>query len=683
MNFIALSDDHCFVTVNQAGDIVPDFGQLGLYYLDTRYLSKWQLVEDHGLNLLSSGMSLDGIHESFYTDSQQLVLLKRTQWISCDIFFDEVELSNYGQADLSLKLAWNWKTDFTDIFVVRNYLGQMTGTLLPSNIQANRVAWEYLAEDNTPTSFEIVFSIVPTSLTSNGSSFEICLQPQEQRRIGSAVILNSRGWDVDFLKAKHLRQESFRNWQSTNTSIYTDNHTLTQALTTASGDIFALQQDLGFGNILAAGIPWFYVLFGRDSIIAALETLLLRPELAKATLLTLAHYQGQEVNPWRDEQPGKIPHELRQGELARLGKVPHTPYYGSVDSTALFLVLLAEYVAWTGEDQLLLELELKVEAALGWLDQYGDKNQDGFVRYAKESAAGLGNQGWKDSEDSMLFADGAQASGPIALVEVQGYTYWAKKKLAPHLARLGRTTWAQRLDTEAEELAGRIRHNFIGPAGWAMALDGEDCRVDSKSSNPGHLLATGMLSPNEAGELAEQLLAEDLFTHFGIRTMSDRCGGYNPLSYHNGSIWPHDNALITWGLARTGQHAKAQTVCRSILEASKHFPQYRLPELYAGLGTSLVPYPVACSPQAWAAGTPFLLLRAILGIEPDLPNGTVYLRPSLPEWLPAITIEGLKFGTAMVSLSCTRQGEKTMCKLLQNTGELKVINVYTGEAISV
>lgn len=679
MNFAALSQNHCFATVEPSGNIVKDERKLGLYHLDTRYMAQWHLnFKERGWQLLSTWTSLDGFHETFYTDQEQLVLVKRIQWVTHNTFYDEVEITNYGGSELTQTLTWTWERDFQDIFVIRNYMGQMNGRMLPAEISDGKVTWGCLAEDEATTSCAIVFSHTPAELTSGSAAFMIKLAPKGRKRFGGAVVLGTTNLDFDFAEAKGRRREGFRQWQSSNTLIKVQGQALSQALTTGAGDVFALQQDLGFGHILAAGIPWFYVLFGRDSIIAALETLMLRPEYAKATLLTLANYQGRERNPWRDEDPGKIPHELRQGELARMGKIPHTPYYGTVDATALYLVLLAEYISWTGEDEVLRQLEPNVEAAFTWLDQYGDKLQDGLVRYAKESNLGLGNQGWKDSEDSMLFADGTQAEGPIALIEVQAYTYWAKQKLASHLRRLGRVEWSQRLKCEADLLADRLRQYFHGPNGWAMALDGKNRRIDSKSSNPGHLLAAGLLDDAEAQELAGQLLAPDLFTCFGIRTMADTCQGYNPVSYHNGSIWPHDNALIAWGLSRSGLQAEAHKVAWSILRAGEHFEGHRLPELYTGRSDSLVSYPVACSPQAWAAGAPYLLMRAILGLEPDLPNRVLYLSPELPAWLPEVSVEHLRLGPASLSFNCRRQGDTTVCTILENPAGLRVLNAKTG-----
>jgi glycogen debranching enzyme len=374
----------------------------------------------------------------------------------------------------------------------------------------------------------------------------------------------------------------------------------------------------------AAGLPWFMTVFGRDSLITSYQALPFTAELAETTLRVLAQYQATEIDDFRDAEPGKMLHEIRFGEMVHFGERPHSPYYGTADATPLFLVLLDEYERWTGDVELVRELEPNARAALRWIDEYGDRDGDGFVEYQRRNEeTGLENQCWKDSWDSIRFADGTIAKGPIATCEIQGYVYDAKQRCA----RLARTVWgddelAERLEREAAELKERFDRAFwvVDRAHYALALDGEKRQVDSLTSNTGHLLWSGIVPEEKAEAVARLLVGKRLFSGWGIRTMADGDAGYNPIRYHNGTVWPHENSLIALGLARYGFRAEAAQVAKAILEAATYF-DYRLPETFAGYERTRtafpVEYPSSCSPQAWATGAPLALLRAVLGLEPD------------------------------------------------------------------
>jgi glycogen debranching enzyme len=431
---------------------------------------------------------------------------------------------------------------------------------------------------------------------------------------------------------------------------------------------------------VAAGIPWYDTLFGRDSIITSLQLLPIRPQVAADTLSILARLQATAHDAWRDAEPGKVLHELRTGEMALANEIPQTPYYGSVDSTPLFLVLLSEYERWTADLALVDRLWPHALAALEWIDQSGDLDHDGFVEYSRRSERGLINQGWKDSADAIRWADGRLAEGPIALVEVQGYVFQARRGMARLARRRGDAAMAERLEASAEDLRTRFEAAFWleGPATYALALDGDKRAVDSVTSNAGHVLWSGLASPERAAGVAASLTGPDLFSGWGIRTLSAAMAGYNPISYHIGSIWPHDNAICATGLWRYGFGDEASRVAGALLEATQYFRDARLPELFCGFDRSSspypVPYPVACSPQAWAAGATFQLVEAMLGLAPDAANHELELRnPMLPAWLPDVRLENLVVGDAVVDLLVRRSDGSTGVEVLRRSGDIDVV----------
>jgi glycogen debranching enzyme len=461
-----------------------------------------------------------------------------------------------------------------------------------------------------------------------------------------------------------------------------DHELLDRTLARSIGDLAALRNDgpLPGEHYIAAGIPWFATLFGRDSIIAALETVAFIPSFALATLEVLARLQATKDDPWHDAEPGKILHEMRTGEMARAGETPHDAYYGSIDSTPLWLILLGEAHAWTGDDALLDRLWPNALAALAWIDDSGDLNGDGFVEYRRRSKLGLLNQGWKDSGDAIRHTDGQPAIGPIALAEVQGYVYAAKRAMARLARHRGEMELAARLDTAADVLRDRFDEAFWMPkAGfYAMALDGEKRQVGSIGSNAGQALWTGIVPAERAARVAARLLEPDMFSGWGVRTFASGQPGYNPVGYHTGSIWPHDNALIAAGLKASGATDGANLLAGRLIEAAQWFPDLRLPELFCGFPRdevgAPVAYPVACSPQAWAAAAPFYLLHTMLGLRADATaNRLELIRPTLPDWLGRITIKGLPVGGCTVDLLVHRWRGRTSAELLARSGDIDVI----------
>ncbi|MEP7158928.1 MAG: amylo-alpha-1,6-glucosidase, partial [Chloroflexota bacterium] len=475
---------------------------------------------------------------------------------------------------------------------------------------------------------------------------------------------------------------AYRAWRNTSTAVETTHILAERALERAHADLRLLVNN-GPGpgeRYVAAGVPWFSCLFGRDSIITSLQMLSVRPEIAQSTLAVLARLQATEADPFRDAEPGKILHELRTGELANTGEIPHTPYYGTVDATPLWLMLLDEYERWTADMELVDRLWPNALAALNWIEQHGDLDGDGFVEYERQSSRGLANQGWKDSADALRNSDGTLGEGPIALVEVQGYVYAARRGVA-RLARLrGDDELAARQEAAAEALRVRFEDAFwMEDAGiYAMALDGDKRRVTGLGSNAGHALWSGIVSPERAARTAATLTGGSMWSGWGIRTLAADTIGYNPIAYHLGSVWPHDNAICAAGFARYGLYEEARKVAGTMLEATAHFREARLPELFCGFDRTAsplpVPYPVACSPQAWAAGSLFHLVGSTLGFRPDARARVLELaRPALPEWLSGLRLRNLRVGDALVDLAFAGEQGSISVEVLRRTGDLDVV----------
>jgi len=431
--------------------------------------------------------------------------------------------------------------------------------------------------------------------------------------------------------------------------------------------------------IPAAGVPWFVTIFGRDSLVVSLQNMMIYAGFARGALQKLAQLQATEMDDWRDAQPGKMPHELRFGELAHFHKVPHTPYYGTADTTPLYLITLHEAWKWMGDDSLLREYREVALRCLEWIDQYGDLDGDGFQEYKSRSSQGTQNQSWKDSGDAIVYPDGSQVQPPKALCELQGYVFDAWMRMAEVFTALGESDRATELRTKAAQLQARFEESFwcedIGF--YAFTLDPDKQPVRTIASNPGHCLWSGIASPEHAARVVKRLMEPDMWTGWGIRTLSAHNPAFNPYSYQLGSIWPHDNGIIALGFKRYGFAAEAARVARGISEAASFFSNYRLPEVYAGFeeqpGTFPVLYFQANVPQAWAAGSVFHLLQAILGLQADAPNNRLYVNADLPKWLPEITLRDVTVGHASVDLRFWREGERTRWDASVQAGNINVI----------
>jgi glycogen debranching enzyme len=474
---------------------------------------------------------------------------------------------------------------------------------------------------------------------------------------------------------------AYHAWTRGTTSVATDHELFNRTIGRSVADLRLLMNDgpAEGERYVAAGIPWFAALFGRDSIITALQMLAFRPQLAVETLEVLASLQATEVDDFRDAEPGKILHELRVGETARARELPHSPYYGSVDSTPLWLILLGATYEWTGDRGLVDRLWPNALAALRWIDEWGDRDGDGFVEYERRSPRGLLNQGWKDSGDAIRDRHGRESRAPIALAEVQGYVYDAKLRMAALATIRGETGLTDRLTREAAQLQGRFEEAFWvdDQRYYAMALDGDKRQADAIGSNAGHCLWSGIVSPGRARDVADRLLGPGMFSGWGIRTYASGQPGYNPFGYHTGTVWPHDTSLAAAGLKRYGFQEEANRLVGHVFEASQHFTEFRLPELFCGFDRETapmpVPYPVACSPQAWSAGAVFLFLQTMLGLRGHADaNELELLRPNLPDWLGKVTVTNLRIGEASVDLLFHRWRGTTSAEVLRKVGDLSL-----------
>lgn len=586
---------------------------------------------------------------------------------------DRIELRNYALEPKDVVVDLRFKASFDDIFLVRGLLDAPARAPVRTERIDRGLRFARTGLDGLTRRVEVEFSASPEPVGTDGARFRLRVEPHTPAVVEVHLTLAEVGVHADVADA---RPEAPATWKALHAELCTDSRLLDRIVTRAVGDLGMLRMRLGDDRFFAAGLPWFGTLFGRDSAVTAMQTLAWNPEVARETLRVLTRFQGRDVDPWREEQPGKILHELRRGPLARAGLIPHTPFYGTVDATPLYLCLLERTLAWTGDRALFDALAPAVDAALGWIDDA--TAADGWIWYGSGKNAGLANQGWKDSGDAIVNADGSLADPPIALVEVQGYVYRAWRRIADVFDHVGRADRAAPLRARAEALRARIRSTFRLASGeWALALQrgGRPCAVPT--SNPGHLLWCGVLEPGEAAALAGRLFAPDLWSGWGVRTLGAGERRYNPVGYHLGTVWPHDNALIAAGLRGYGLDDDAQRICEGLLDACTWFEHQRMPELFAGFDRATyeepVPYPVACRPQAWGAGSVLSMLTTLLGLRPDAwARRLAVTRPRLPRLAEFLTVRGLRVGEARVDLRFQRAGDAVDVEVLALDGPLHV-----------
>lgn len=684
-----------FMVVDSHADMgASPGGPDGLFHRDTRFLSRLELLVN-GLQPLLLGSNLrddnavfsaDLSNPDLYFDKRPVlrkdtVHIVRTLFLWRGVAYHRMRVRNYGDRKISVRLSLGFDADFADLFEVRGLGRARRGSVSARTLHPDRAILTYRGLDNVLRATTLTFDPAPTELESNRASFVLELRPGEAQSLFLTIDCerNADRRPAPFLRAIRAARRELRAAARDVSTVETSNSVLNEILCRSMADLHMLITDTPEGRYPYAGIPWYSTTFGRDGIITALQMLWLDPALARGVLRRLAAYQAKTDDPRTEAQPGKILHEMRSGEMAALQEIPFGLYYGSVDATPLFVLLAGLYAERTGDEALLRELWPSVEAALRWIDGPGDADGDGFVEYEYRGGRGLINQGWKDSEDAVFHADGALAQGRIALAEVQGYVFAAKRVAARCARRLGKPELAETLERDAARLAERFNAAFWCPEleTYALALDGDKrpCRV--RSSNAGQVLFSGIAPPERARLVAEGLMGPRLFSGWGIRTLASDEVRYNPMSYHNGSVWPHDNALIALGFAQYGLRRPIHRVFQGLFDAAAYMEFRRLPELFCGFrrerrrGPTL--YPVACSPQAWASAAPFSLLQATLGLQFDPSAGEIRLRnPSLPAFVDEIVLRKLRLGCSSIDVKVRRHRDEVAVEVLDSHGRIRL-----------
>jgi glycogen debranching enzyme len=703
-----------FFASDRSGNLMPPGApHVGLFREDTRYVSQIELlVNGHPPIVLSATT------EGAYANRVELtvkgsvpgegldipintVFVHREQILESESLHDILQIQNFHNENAHLVVEIIYDCDFMDIFQVRGVIRGKSGRYFEPLITETQMTFVYEGLDDRVRTTALSFDPKPARISGHTVRWELDLKPRGQARINSTIVTQ--------MLPKHSFPDSFKtsslappwmpehegieeheeklhlgltSWEKACTQFNSSNEIFNAMLRTSLQDFYSLRIPEGPNMAIAAGVPWFAALFGRDSIISSFQTLALNPSLARGTLRSLAARQGTLERAANDEQPGKILHELRFGEMTATGEVAFGQNYGSVDATPLFIILLSEYFKWTGDLELLEEMRAPLAAALNWLINYGDMDGDGLIEYCRKTDKGLLNQGWKDSGDAMAHADGTLAQAPIALVEEQGYAADAFRRAAELTRMLGDREQSDQLVARSNELMQKLEQSFWMPdeAYYAMALGRDKQPLAVISSNPGHLLFTGTIDGERARHVVTKLMEQGLFSGWGVRTLSDAELTYNPMSYHRGSVWPHDNSMIAYGMARCGYSQEASKIFSALFEASLHFREYRLPELFCGNQRhhrdEPVQYPVSCSPQAWASGAPIMILTAVLGLQPDAPRGELKIvNPRLPEFLTFLEIRSLRIGKSWLDLDFHRQDDRTSCRVVGRRGEEVAINI--------
>jgi len=699
---LVLKHNELFGVFDRYGDISSyGSGEQGLYYEGTRFLSQLVLrlgpdrpfllsstvTEDNSLiaaDLTNHDISIDG----------QVVMprgtlhLFRTKLLWNGTCYECVRIQNYGREAVKVALAYHLDADFADIFEVRGLTRNQRGKREPNVAKSGRIVMGYQGLDDIVRRTNVDYSTTPdlhaSVISDSAVQFEGLLSTACPASIYLTVACESgtkKPPRFTYDQAFSAAAKSVHDASAHACSIDTSHEWFNEWLRRSTQDLNMMMTEKVEGPYPYAGVPWFSTAFGRDGLITALEVLWMKPEVAKGVLAFLASTQAKVVIPEQDAEPGKILHETREGEMAHLGEIPFGRYYGSVDSTPLFVLLAGLYFRRTADRKFIETLWPHVEAALDWIDTYGDIDRDGFVEYQRKAHKGLLHQGWKDSRDSVFHADGTLADAPIALCEVQGYVYAAKCAAGDLAANLGHHEKSTKLLREAEVLKQRFQDAFWCEqlSTYALALDGkkQPCRV--RTSNAGQCLFTNIADQQKAHRITDSLVGDTFFSGWGIRTVAETESRYNPMSYHNGSIWPHDNALLAYGFSRYGRQPAALKVLTAMFDASCSVDLHRLPELFCGFprrqGEGPTLYPVACAPQAWASAAAFLLLQASLGMDIDAAHQQVhFVNPSLPDFLKELRVANLTVGSATVDLLFESHAQNVTVKVLRKDGDVQIIS---------
>jgi glycogen debranching enzyme len=700
-NLRTLKHGDTFGVFDQSGDAssAGDSPE-GIFHRDTRHLSRLALTiggrrplllgstlrDDNAV--LTCDLTNADLHDSEgrIELEHDLVHVRRSRFLWNGTCFERIVVHNYDDRPRRIRIAMHFAADFADIFEVRGVKRLARGHLHEPEVGSDRVRLAYTGLDGKKRETNLRFHPCPARLTDSSVRFDLDIVPHQSQTILVEVTCGEPDYlhtsPTSFFISIRAARRALHRSSARASAIETSNDLFNEVVRRAVADLYTLVTDRPQGPYPYAGIPWFSTVFGRDAIITSFETLWIDPDIARGVLGYLADNQAQGVDPTADAEPGKILHEVRQGEMADLGEVPFRRYYGSVDSTPLFVMLAGAYFERTGDLATIQHLWPNIEAALRWIDDYGDRDNDGFVEYGRATSEGLVNQGWKDSHDSVFHADGSIASGPVALSEVQAYVHGAWSAAALMARALGEDTRAAALRRRMERLRKRFDHAFFDEVlgTYVLALDGHNrpCRV--RASNAGHALFAGIALPERAQAVAERLMEPSSFSGWGVRTVASSEARYNPMSYHNGSVWPHDNAIIAAGLARYGFREEVARILEGQFAAASYLDFRRLPELFCGFprkrSQGPTSYPVACSPQAWAAVSPLSLLQSCLGLSFDPGNGQiVFNRPRLPRFLDRVVLSRLAIGQRHVTVDLHRVGDEVTVNVPERSGNLSVVTI--------
>lgn len=695
-----LKHNDTFAVLNLLGDIDrTQSGDQGLYHSGTKFVSRLRLrLNRKPLLLLSSGMlqsnvvlEVDLTNADIHDENGRLTIpyasvhVSRAIFLREDVCFQRLQVSNYGDEAVSFSLEIELDSNFVDIFEVRGTRRAKHGSKRPPELGTDSVVLGYRGLDDIVRNARFDFSPAPTNVTEHAVAYDVRLGVRQTKEFyiwATCLVEDEQPRISAFETALAETVNSVQSSLDEQCQIYSSNEQFNEWVSRSQSDLRMLSTESPAGIYPYAGVPWYSAAFGRDGIWTALQTLWIAPEISAGVLRFLSATQAQDVDPSRDAEPGKIVHEMRDGEMAALREIPFGRYYGSVDSTPLYLVLAARYYEATSDRALIESIWDNLLKAAHWLEHYGDLDGDGFVEYGRRSKDGLIQQGWKDSSDSVFHRDGTLATGPIALCEVQAYAYEARLGMALLARVLGEPERAVHFERDAEALRSSFDRAFWCQelSTYALALDARKlpCRV--KTSNAGHCLYSGIVLPARAERLAQCLLSEELFSGWGVRTLGSEEKRYNPMAYHNGSIWPHDSAIVAAGLAEYGFKRQACRILTGMFDASVFSELHRLPELFCGFsrrqGQGPTLYPVACSPQAWASGAVFMLLKAVLGLEASAIDQRITFRhPILPSFLERVELRNLAVGSARVDLALHRYPEDVVISVIRKTGHVEVLMV--------
>ncbi|MGH7230468.1 MAG: amylo-alpha-1,6-glucosidase [Nitrospiraceae bacterium] len=700
-----IKDADLFFLTNPDGTVPLEEGHgLGLYYHDCRYLNGYE-IRLGGMRLAPLAATASrGFMAKFELANLKMKVgngrvLQREEievrWhrildSQTPALDDMLTVQNLSRQPAEFPVSLTFRADFEDVYAVRGVLSESLG-IVQTPVWINGILqFRYDGKDGLYRRLSVHSTPRPDVIDGATVHYRFHLDPRERTQVRLSFVIHETAdqespvptyRQPDVLDLESKLQDSSDKWLASVTDIFSDSQLLEEMIDRSLRDLRVLRMRLHDEFFFAAGVPWFATLFGRDSLITAWQTLAYDPGISAQTLKLLASYQGRRVDEWRDEQPGKILHELRVGEAAHIGLIPHTPYYGSIDATPLFLMLIGRHAAWTGSLTLFHELHEHIERALEWMSRYGGISTGEYLAYAGTAERGLENQGWKDSGDAIVNEDGTLAASPIAVIEVQGYAYQALISMSELYGRAGDHLRAQQLRRDAVELRRRFNKDFWVPAKqcYALALEKDRKPVTVISSNPGHALWAGIADEDKAALTADRLMSADMFSGWGIRTLSEKETVYNPLGYHLGSVWPHDTSLIAGGFRQYGFDQYAVRLFEGLVKAASHFKSYQMPELFSGFSEkeydAPVPYPAANHPQAWAAGALPYMVQSILGLTPAaFEHQLIVRRPVLPDFVDELEVQRLRVGDAEVGLRFERRSDHSVAvQVLKKHGRLDVV----------